>query len=110
MTREEAIVELHNCIELIWQDGQDYLDERDLPLLDIAIEALQDTQNCVLTLFGDCSYDETGCGDCEIKQTIYKALSVDLVRCGECIYRDCCSELGDEIDANDYCSFGKREK
>lgn len=41
MTREEAIVELHNCIELIWQDGQDYLDERDLPLLDMAIEALE---------------------------------------------------------------------
>lgn len=39
-----------------------------------------------------------------------EALSVDLVRCGECIYRDCCSELGDEIDADDYCSFGKREK
>lgn len=33
---------------------------------------------------------------------------IDLVRCGECIYRDCCSELGDEIDADDYCSFGKR--
>lgn len=74
MTREEAIVELHNCIELIRQDGQDFLDERDLPLLDMAIEALQ----------------------------------VDLVRCGECIYRDCCSELGDEVDADDYCSFGER--
>lgn len=37
-----------------------------------------------------------------------EALSVDLVRCGECIYRDCCSELGDEIDADDYCSFGER--
>ena len=41
MTREEAIQELQNCKGLIQQDGQDYLDERDFPLLDMAIEALQ---------------------------------------------------------------------
>ena len=40
MTREEAMQELQNCKGLIQQDGQDYLDERDIPLLDIAIEAL----------------------------------------------------------------------
>lgn len=42
MTREEAIQELQNCIELIRQDGQDYIDERDIPLLNMAIEALTD--------------------------------------------------------------------
>ena len=41
MTREEAIQELQNCKGLIQQDGQDYLDERDFPLLDMAIQALQ---------------------------------------------------------------------
>ena len=41
MTREEAIQELQNCKGLIQQDGQDYLDERDIPLLEMAIEALQ---------------------------------------------------------------------
>ena len=40
MTREEAMQELQNCKGLIQQDGQDYLDERDIPLLDMAIEAL----------------------------------------------------------------------
>lgn len=40
MTREEAIEQLQNCKDLIKQDGQDYLDERDFPLLDMAIEAL----------------------------------------------------------------------
>lgn len=40
MTREEAIEQLQNCKGLIQQDGQDYLDERDIPLLDMAIEAL----------------------------------------------------------------------
>lgn len=37
-----------------------------------------------------------------------EALKVDIVRCGECKYRDCCSELGDEVEADDYCSFGER--
>ena len=40
MTREEAIEQLQNCKDLIKQNGQDYLDERDFPLLDMAIEAL----------------------------------------------------------------------
>lgn len=40
MTKEEAIQELQNCKGLIQQDGQDYLDERDIPLLDMAIESL----------------------------------------------------------------------
>ena len=40
MTREEAIQELQNCKGLIHQDGQDFLDERDIPLLDMAIKAL----------------------------------------------------------------------
>lgn len=40
MTREEAIEQLQNCKGLIKQDGKDWLDERDIPLLDMAIEAL----------------------------------------------------------------------
>lgn len=40
MTREEAIQELQLCKRLIQQNGEDYLDERDIPLLDMAIEAL----------------------------------------------------------------------
>ena len=31
--------------------------------------------NCVLTMFGKCSYNETGCSDCAIKNKIRKALS-----------------------------------
>lgn len=41
MTREEVIKQLQNCKDLIKQDGQDYLDERDIPILDMAIEALK---------------------------------------------------------------------
>lgn len=40
ISREEAIEQLQNSKDLIKQDGQDYLDERDIPLLDMAIEVL----------------------------------------------------------------------
>ena len=40
MTREEAIEQLQNCKELIKQNGKDWLDERDIPLIDMAISAL----------------------------------------------------------------------
>ena len=44
MTREEAIEQLQNCKELILQDGKDWLDERDIPLIDMAISALSAEQ------------------------------------------------------------------
>lgn len=44
----------------------------------------------------------------EVDKRVDAMPSIDLVRCGKCKYKDCCSELGDEIDADDYCSFGKR--
>lgn len=31
--------------------------------------------DCVLKEFGDCSYPETGCADCEVKENIRNALS-----------------------------------
>lgn len=30
--------------------------------------------NCALTMFGNCSYNKTGCSDCEIKEKIFKAM------------------------------------
>lgn len=30
--------------------------------------------NCIMTLFGDCSYAETGCGSCEVVEKVRKAL------------------------------------
>lgn len=40
MTREEAIQEFQNVKDLIRQDGKDWFDERDIELIDMAIEAL----------------------------------------------------------------------
>lgn len=41
MAREEAIEQFKYAIDLIKQDGKDYLDKRDIPMLSIAIEALE---------------------------------------------------------------------
>lgn len=41
MTNQEAINELQLAIDLIKQDGKDWLDERDIPILDMAISALE---------------------------------------------------------------------
>lgn len=39
------------------------------------VELPENAVNCVLTMFGKCSYNKTGCSDCEIKDKIRKALS-----------------------------------
>ena len=39
------------------------------------VEIPENAVNCVLTMFGKCSYNETGCSDCEIKDKIRKALN-----------------------------------
>ena len=41
MTKAEAAEELQRCIDLIKQDGRDWLDERDIPVLEMAIDALK---------------------------------------------------------------------
>ena len=60
MTREEVIHELKMCKAIIEQDGKDYLDERDIPLIDIAIEALSAEPKCYIngTPFSECGWCE----------------------------------------------------
>ena len=40
MTNEEIIEQLENAIELIKQDGKDWLDDRDIPILEACIKSL----------------------------------------------------------------------
>lgn len=40
MTREEIIEQIENAIELIKQDGKDWLDDRDIPILEECIKSL----------------------------------------------------------------------
>lgn len=77
MTREEAIQELLLTEGLIQQNGQDYLDDRDIPLLDMAIEALsaeQKTGKWIKPIQHDHLLQ---CSECEYEVTIGMAFEYD---------------------------------
>ena len=40
MTNEEIIEQFENAVELIKQDGKDWLDDRDIPILEACIKSL----------------------------------------------------------------------
>lgn len=67
--------------------------------------------NCMMTIFGECSYAETGCGDCAVVEKVRKALSADRPQ-GEWIDKsngiegawNYCSVCGEQaIDLYDFC-------
>lgn len=67
------------------------------------VEVPENAVNCVLTMFGECSYNETGCHDCEIKNKIRKALSQrpqDEWICPNC-------DLYEQAE-NNYCQYAGR--
>lgn len=109
ITREEAIQELQNCKGLIQQDGQDYLDERDIPLLDMAIEALTEKNIArdIATIL-------------ENEQDMRAILqNGELVRCKDCRHSDTtgvyvedvvyCKWLHTSCVKNGYCHRGERK-
>lgn len=75
MTNEQAIdilTEVKYFDDSMYQYNPKYMEA-----LDMAIEALKELDNhgnCVLTMFGECSYQETGCSDCKIIGKIGEAL------------------------------------
>ena len=76
----------------------------DMSACEIAMEALSNAKDtmiriikglpavqpdCALKEFGDCSYSETGCSDCKIKNRIRTELNVaqpEIIRCKDCKY------------------------
>lgn len=65
--------EINRCIEAI----------DNAPTFEVSENAV----NCVLTEFGNCSYNETGCSDCKIKDKIRKALEFaesQMIGCENC--------------------------
>jgi len=115
MTREEAIQEFQNVKDLIKQDGKDWFDERDLGIIDMAIEALKE-------------YDELFSRYIEAQHIIdYYDLDGDdkavgferVVRCKDCRWYKqinpkskhgmCRYEIVVRTSADDdYCSYGER--
>ena len=53
MTNGEIIEQLENAIELIKQDGKDWLDDRDIPILEACIKSLTALDN-IRTDITDC--------------------------------------------------------
>lgn len=74
MTMEEVIQELQNCKGLIQQDGQDYLDKRDIPLLDMAIEALQFVEHFDLLKEYQSLQEVVMCKDCRYANECHKSV------------------------------------
>lgn len=51
---------------------------RSIPSADRPTEVIYGNEhNCIMTIFGECSYAETGCGDCTVVEKVRKALSTD---------------------------------
>ena len=70
----------------------------DIPIYD-------NEHNCMMTIFGECSYAETGCGDCAVVEKVRKALPAD--RPQEWIP---CSERLPEKAGHYLCSFKKANR
>lgn len=89
MTKDEAINELKFAMVIIKQSGKDWLDERDIPILEMAIEALERKKGeWVLT-------DGYRCSQCNYK----------LQTTGIPMY---CPNCGAEMKPESYCSYGER--
>ena len=75
---------------------------------------VQPELDCALKEFGDCSYSETGCSDCKIKNKIRTALNVaqpEIIRCKEEdeIYCDWVVAVNGVEDGSGFCSDAKRK-
>ena len=74
MTNQEAINELQSAIDLIKQDGKDWVDERDIPILEMAIKALEATSPCDLCTYNPPSRYGKPCSCCPALSMAIKAL------------------------------------
>ena len=82
---------------------------------------VQPEPDCALKEFGDCSYSETGCSDCKIKNRIRTALNVaqpEIIRCKNCkywvveedeAYCDSVVMVRGVEDGSGFCSDAKRK-
>lgn len=61
------------------QSKKGYLGESGVIAMIQNAQTVTFTPDCVLKEFGECSYAETGCSDCKVKQKIRKALGEDMI-------------------------------
>lgn len=84
MDTENAIEQLEFAIDLIKQNGKDWLDERDIPMLEKAIEALQ---KCNLKKRKKITDGFAKCQHC------HKYIRLPIIE-----YYICCPECGRQLD------------
>ena len=67
----EAVEKLYDWLsELEWEIVMDSI--KNLPPVEPKIYGNE--HNCIMTMFGECSYSETGCGSCAVVQKVRNAL------------------------------------
>lgn len=119
ITKDKMLKQLRNLKESITQPPFRTLQDYE-QVIDMALESLQNTEkgNCVMTTFGECSYDETGCGSCAVVEKVRDALKADpganRTYCSECMYMDeeeiFCHFYGVRLPFRELsCACGKRE-
>ncbi len=97
----KALKEDFDCVG--FNDYDDY--KKALRIIDDAptVKVPENEVNCDLTMFGKCSYNETGCSDCYIKARIRRALDE---KCYDIGHADG-ARLGYEKGLNDARPKGK---
>lgn len=76
VSREDAIKNAH--FPMIDDAGYEVVRVDDILALPSAEPKIYGNEhNCVLTMFGECSYDRNGCGSCEVVDKIRKAINAE---------------------------------
>lgn len=103
MTRLIDADELRAKYQAILDRGDMFCEYDIIGMVDNAptVEVPENAVNCVLTMFGKCSYNKTGCSDCKLKEKIRKALKNERPH-GEWIYKEFDAESG--ISRSYWCS------
>lgn len=76
MTNEEIIEQLENAIGLIKQDGKDWLDYKDIPILETCIKSLAALDKIIADIMDTGAYEQEVNGKTEFLKGINYCLSV----------------------------------
>lgn len=76
MTKEEIIEQIENTIELIKQDGKDWLDDRDIPILEACIKSLTALDKIRAEIIDTGAYEQEVNGKTEFLKGIDYCLGV----------------------------------
>ena len=75
ISRRDAIDAIEKAKMAQTPDGEIFVAKYNAEMNIQLLPSIQPESDCVLKEFGDCSYSETGCSDCAIKEKIRNALS-----------------------------------